>query len=167
MPKKKKKKKLKLSTVTQRLDKACREYVKERDYQSCQCCGIHRDATPLCQLDWSHKISRKCYVLRWMEFNTIAVCRQCHLDWGNGITQPTNNAIDRLWGEGTCRRLEDIARKHQTSKGTHLDTIDFRLQLEDHYKEKLKIFNKGVSVTELNTAIWKVFGLDKENMFEV
>lgn len=161
-----KKKKLKLSTMTHRLDKVCREYIKARDYQSCQCCGIHKDSTPLGQLDWSHKISRKCFVLRWMEFNTIAVCRQCHLDWGNGITQPTNNAIDRLWGDGTAVRLEELAARYQVSKGTYLDMIDFRLQLEQHYKDKLELLEQGVSVEEVKTAVWKDFGLDKENVFD-
>lgn len=152
--------------MSQRLDKVCREYVKQRDQQICQCCGIHKDATPLQQLDWSHKISRNCYVLRWMEYNSVACCRNCHIEWAQGINEPTNNAIDRIWGEGTCKRLELIAKQYQTAKGTYLGLIDFRLQLEEHYKEKLKLLDEGISVEEIKTAVWKDFGLDKENVFD-
>ena len=161
-----KKKRLKLSTMSKRLDNAVKRYVKERDSQTCQCCGIHRDATPQGYLDWSHKISRNNFVLRWMEWNTIAVCRTCHQQWAQGITKPTNEAIDRIWGEGTSRRLEDIAREYTMSKGTYLDMIDFRLELESHYKQKLKLLEQGVSVNEVKTAVWKDFGLDKENVFD-
>ena len=101
-----------------------------------------------------------------MEWNTISVCRRCHLDWGQGITQPTNNAIDRIWGEGTSNKLEEIAAKYQVSKGTYLDMIDFRLELEQHYKEKVKLLEQGVSVAQIKTAVWKDFGLDKDNEFD-
>ena len=149
-----------------RLDKACREYVKERDFQSCQCCGIHKDATPQGYLDWSHKISRNNYILRWMEWNTIAVCRKCHDQWGKGICIPHNNAIDMIWGDGTSAKIEEIAQKYSQSKGTYLDSVDFRLELEAHYKQKLELLQQGVSVDEIKTAVWKDFGLDKENVFD-
>ena len=152
--------------MAKRLDNACKKYVKERDYQSCQCCGIHRDATPQGFLDWSHKISRNNFVLRWSEYNSIATCRKCHMDWAQGISGPTNNAIDRIWGEGTCDMLEKVAKKYQTSKGTYLDLVDFRMQLETHYKEKLKLLDEGISVDEIKTAVWIDFGLEEENEFE-
>ena len=165
MAKKKKKKPSKM-TMTARLDKACKEYIKERDSQLCQCCGIHKDSTPQGFLDWSHKISRNNYILRWMEFNSIAICRKCHDDWGRGISMPHNNAIDRLWGEGTAERIEVIAKKYPQSKGTYLDCVDFRLELEAHYKQKLELLQQGVSVDEIKTAVWKDFGLDEENVFD-
>ena len=161
-----KRKKPTLRTMAKRLDKACREYIKERDYQSCQCCGIHKEATAQGYLDWSHKISRNNYILRWMEFNSVAVCRKCHLEWAQGISGPTNKAIDRIWGEGTCDLVEQIAKQYNSVKGTYLDMVDFRLQLETHYKEKLKLLNEGISVEEVKTAVWKDFGLDKENVFD-
>ncbi len=68
--------------------------------------------------------------------------------------------------EGTAARLEEIAAKYQVSKGTYLDMIDFRLQLEQHYKDKLELLEQGVSVDEIKTAVWKDFGLNKENVFD-
>ena len=166
MPRKKKKKKPSLRTMSKRLDLACKNYVKARDEYLCQCCGIHKDATPQGYLDWSHKVSRNNYILRWQEFNSIACCRRCHLDWAQGITGPTNRAIDRIWGEGTCDKLELIAKKYAVSKGTYLDMVDFRMELESHYKQKLEALEQGVPVSEIKTAVWKDFGLDKENVFD-
>ena len=101
-----------------------------------------------------------------MEFNSLAICRKCHDDWGRGISMPHNNAIDRLWGEGTAERIDVIAKKYPQSKGTYLDCVDFRLELEAHYKQKLELLQQGVSVDEIKTAVWKDFGLDKENVFD-
>jgi len=121
-----------------RLDNAVRQYIKARDKNLCTTCGIHKDSTLLGYLDWSHKISRTNLLLRWDERNSIAQCRRCHLDWGNGVTEPLNNAINKLWGEGTTIKLELFSKQNQTIKGTPLDDVEYRLKLEKFYKLKLK-----------------------------
>ena len=143
-----------------RLDKAVREYVKARDQYTCQTCGIHKDSTPLGQLDLSHKISRSNLILRWDERNTISQCRACHLNWGMGITKPMNLGIDRLFGEGTSQLLENMARQYPISKGTYLDLVEFRLKLEDYYKKKLRLVQaEGYSQSDCIAKIFTDFGL--------
>jgi len=149
-----------------RLDKAVREYVKARDQYTCQTCGIHKDSTPLGQLDWSHKISRNNLFLRWNDSNQVSQCRKCHLDWGQGITKPMNLAIDRLFGEGTSQLLESLARQHPIAKGTYLDLVEFRLILEDTYKKRLKrIQAEGcsqadcIAMPSIFTEVFTDFGL--------
>ena len=104
----------------------------------CVACGIHKDSTPQKFLDNSHKISRSNYLLRWCEKNAVALCRRCHNDWGAGITKPQNDAIDRMWGDGTVARLEQFAKQYPYSKGSNLDSVDFRMKLESFYRKKLK-----------------------------
>jgi hypothetical protein len=143
-----------------RMDKAMREYVKARDQYSCQTCGIHKDSTPLRQLDWSHKIGRNNLILRWDERNTISQCRKCHRQWEQGITRPMNLAIDRLFGEGTSQLLENMARQYPISKGTYLDLVEFRLKLEDYYKKKLKLVQvEDYSQSDCIANIFTDFGL--------
>ena len=71
------------------------------------------------------------------------MCRRCHDDWGKGITKPMNSAIDSLWGEGTSDQLEVFATRNSFSKGTNLDSVDYRLKLEKFYKEKTKHLQSG------------------------
>ena len=143
-----------------RLDKAVRNYVKARDNYCCQTCGIHKDSTPLGQLDWSHKISRGHLVLRWDERNTISQCRKCHNDWGKGITKPMNMTIDRLFGEGTAQLLENMARQYPVSKGTYLDLVEFRMKLEDYYKKKRTlVLEQGYTQQECIANLYTDFGL--------
>ena len=97
-------------------------------------------------------------MLRWFEKNFLSVCRKCHDDWGKGITKPTNDAIDRMWGEGTVAQLEQFAVKYPYSKGSLLDLIDFRKELEVHYKKKTALLRQGVSPEEVRTAVWSDFG---------
>jgi hydrogenase maturation factor HypF (carbamoyltransferase family) len=143
-----------------RLDKAVREYVKARDGYCCQTCGIHRDSTPLGQLDWSHKIGRNHLILRWDERNTISQCRKCHNDWERGITLPMNQSIDRLFGEGAAQMLENMARQYPISKGTYLDLVEFRMTLEDYYKKKLRLVrDEGYTQSECIANLYTDFGL--------
>ena len=143
-----------------RLDKAVREYVKARDNYTCMTCGIHKDSTPLGQLDWSHKIGRNHLVLRWDERNTISQCRKCHKNWEQGITKPMNQSIDRLFGDGTSQLLENMARQYPISKGTYLDLVEFRMKLEDYYKKKLKMVSEqGYSQSECISNLYTDFGL--------
>jgi hypothetical protein len=138
-----------------RLDNILREYVKERDSHTCQTCGCHKDSTMLGTLDWSHKISRRNLFLRWDERNSIAQCRACHDKWGCGISVPMNEAIDKIWGNGTANWLEDYAIKNTTIKGTLLDSVDYRLKIESFYKKKLKALKEGfIEGGDITSYIW-------------
>jgi len=143
-----------------RLDKAVRNYVKARDQYTCQTCGIHKDSTPLGQLDWSHKIGRNNLILRWDERNTISQCRGCHNMWGQGVTEPMNMAINRIFGEGTVQLLENMARQYPISKGTYLDLVEFRMKLEDYYKKKKKlVLEQDYTQSKCISNIFTDFGL--------
>jgi len=154
----KKRNKPNLSQMTRRLDNDFRQYIYARDDYQCQVCGIHKDSTNF--LDASHKVARSNYLLRWNEKNVIALCRSCHDDWGRGITDPQNSAIDRLWGEGTALKLEHFAKQYPISKGTFVQLVSFRQQLQVHYKEKLKLLNSGISKSEIMAACWQDFGVN-------
>lgn len=141
-------------TMRRRLDNIVRQYVKLRDCNICQICYIHRDNTPLQSLDWSHYISRRYAILRWDQRNSIASCRKCHQQYSDGFNKPMQEAIDRIWGEGTISRLEKIAMNYPTIKGTHLDLVDFRLSLESHYKQLIDCLESGISAKECMEAIY-------------
>ena len=144
MPRKKPSKK----TMRRRLDNVVRDYVKLRDQNTCQICYIHKDSTPLGTLDWSHYISRRYAVIRWDQRNSIACCRKCHQQYGDGINKPHQETVNRIWGKDTALRLEKIAMQYQTIKGTPLDTIDFRLKLELYYKKLIKLLEEGMNPKE-------------------
>ena len=79
-------------------------------------------------------------------------------------------AIDRIWGEGTVKELELIARQYPTIKGTHLDLVDFRLELETYYKKLIHCLNNGISPQECMESIYSNEGwginINKENADE-
>ena len=113
-----------------RLDNVVRDYIKLLYNNVCQTCFIHKDSTPLGSLDWSHAISRRYVILRWNMKASIPQCRKCHQAYGDGFNSAMINAIDRIWGSGTYQQLEKIAMNYPTIKGTNLDLVDFRLELE-------------------------------------
>ena len=63
-------------------------------------------------------------------------------------------ALDRIWGEGTARKLELIARQYPSIKGTNLDLVDFRLELETYYKNLIQSLEQGISAQECMEAIY-------------
>ena len=64
------------------------------------------------------------------------------------------DAINRKWGDNTTAWLEKIAGHYRHSRGTYLDAIDFRLELEDFYKEKLSVLTADPTLlTELNKTL--------------
>lgn len=157
------KKKPTIKRMTTRLDKAVGDYVKARSEYTCDICGIHRDATPLKQLDASHLISRRHLIIRFYECNILSSCRQCHLKYGDGFNSDMMDAVNRVYGDGTTDRLERIARKYNVTKGTYLPLVDFRLQLEAHYKEKLDLINKNIPIPEIMKARWEDYGVQPFN----
>ena len=140
--------------MRRRLDNCLREYIKLRDGDVCQICFIHKDNTPLKSLDWSHYCSRRYVIIRWDQRNSIASCRKCHQQYGDGFNIPMQKAIDRIWGDGTVAKLEKIAMQYPSIKGTHLDLVDFRLNLEAHYKQLIDCLKNGISAQECMEAIY-------------
>ena len=137
----------KLKTLRNRLDKVCREYVKLRDDNICQTCGIHKDSTPEGTIDWSHLISRRVISTRWMQSASLAMCRKCHREYGDGFNIKMIKAIDRKWGDGTCELLEQVAREHPTTKTNYLHLAQFRLELEQYYKKLIHCMEHSCSPT--------------------
>ena len=141
-----------------RLDNAVRSYIKERDKDTCVTCGMHKLSTISGTLDWSHKVSRNNLFLRWDERNSLAQCRGCHYKWGCGITTPLNKAIDTMWGKGTSEKLEIFASRNTTIKGTELDQVEYRLNLESFYKKKLKALQEGhIDPDKSRLNIWEEY----------
>ena len=131
-----------------------REYIKLLYGNICQTCFIHKDSTPLRSLDWSHYISRRYVIVRWTMTNSLPQCRKCHQQYGDGFNRPMIDAINRIWGEGTTDKLELTARNYPTIKGTNLDLVDFRLELEDYYKKLIEALEQGISAQECMEAIY-------------
>ena len=143
-----------------------REYIKLLYGNVCQTCFIHKDSTPLQSVDWSHYISRRYVIVGWDMRNSIPQCRKCHQAYGDGFNRPTIDAINRIWGDGTTDKLELIAQNYPTIKGTHLDLVDFRLELEAYYKQLTEALEQGISAQECMEAIysdegWGIY-LDEE-----
>jgi len=153
-------------TMRRRLDNVVRDYVKLRDQNVCQTCFIHKDSTPQQSLDWSHYISRRYSILRYDQRNGLAQCRKCHNQYGDGFNSPMQKAIDRIWGEGTVGKLEKIAMQYPTIKGTPLDTVDFRLELEEYYKQLVKYLEKGISPDEVMKTVESSWGLEIEHCLQ-
>lgn len=148
-----------IKRATYRLDLALGNYVKARSKYSCEVCGIHRDSSPMQSLDSSHYISRRHLITRFYECNVISSCRQCHLQYGDGLNSNMIEAVNRVYGEGTTDRLERIVRKFPITKGTtFLPLVDFRLELESHYIEKLKLIENDIAISEVMKARWEDFG---------
>ena len=153
-------------TMRRRLDNVVRDYVKLRDQNVCQTCFIHKDSTPQQSLDWSHYISRRYSILRYDQRNGLAMCRKCHNQYGDGFNSPMQKAIDRIWGDGTVAKLEKIAMQYPSIKGTPLDTVDFRLELEDYYKQLIKYLEKGMPPDEVMNAVESSWGMEIENCLQ-
>ena len=75
-------------------------------------------------------------------------------------------AIDRIWGDGTVAKLEKIAMQYPSIKGTPLDTIEFRLELEDYYKQLIKYLEKGMSPDDVMKAVESSWGKEIEHCLE-
>jgi hypothetical protein len=75
-------------------------------------------------------------------------------------------AIDRIWGDGTVAKLEKIAMQYPSIKGTPLDTVDFRLELEDYYKQLIKYLEKGIPPDEVMNAVESSWGMEIENCLQ-
>ena len=151
--------------MKRRLDDACRIYIKKLYNDTCQTCGLHKDATPQGTLDWSHYVSRRHLIVRWDVTNSLAVCRQCHTDYGDGINTPMQKRINEIWGEGTTEKIEEHAKQCTSIKGTYLDLIDFRLSLEEYFKELTKLIDQGINPEECmaKKAVYTSFvGVDDE-----
>ena len=69
------------------------------------------------------------------------------------------NRINEIWGSGTTDDLELTASQCTSIKGTLLDTVDFRLQLEKYFKELIKLLDEGVNPEECmnSNKIYTVF----------
>ena len=80
------------------------------------------------------------------------------MQYGDGFNLPTQQAIDRIWGDGTVVKLEKIAMQYPSIKGTHLDLVDFRLNLEAHYKQLIDCLMQGISAQECMEAIYSNHG---------
>lgn len=132
-------------TMRRRLDNVVRDYIKLLYNNICQTCFIHRDSTPLCSLDWSHYISRRYTIVRWMPENSLPMCRKCHQAYGDGFNSSMIESINRIHGEGTTNKLEKMAMQYPTIKGTKLDSVDFRLELEKEFKGLIKDLESGTS----------------------
>ena len=154
MAKKKKKKKPTKRILRNRLDRVFRQYIKMLYDDICQTCFIHKDSTPQGFLDWSHYISRRYCILRWDMRNSLPMCRRCHNDYGDGFNSRMIESINKIWGPGTTYKLERIAKQYPSIKGTHLDLIDFRLELEVYYKELIHCLENGISRQECMEAIY-------------
>ena len=148
------KKKPSKKNMRRRLDNTVREYIKLLYGQVCQTCFIHRDSTPLCSVDWSHYISRRYTIVRWDMRNSIPQCRKCHQQYSDGFNGPMIEALDRIWGGGTANKLDRIARQYPSIKGTHLDLVDFRLELETYYKHLIQSLEQGCTAQECREAIY-------------
>ena len=145
--------------MTRRLDNASIAWVYARDNYECQICGAHKDSLPPRGYHWSHYIGRSNLVLRHFEINAIGSCYKCHMDWHNGLCTPMIDAINKKWGDDTHIWLERIAGHFPHSRGTFLDCEDFRLELEDFYKEKLKVLTADPTlITELNKTLMTDYG---------
>ena len=108
----------------------------------------------MCSLDWSHYISRRYCIVRWDMRNSIPQCRKCHQQYGDGFNGPMIEAINRIWGSGTTDKLERTARQYPSIKGTNLDLVDFRLELETYYKKLIQALEQGISAQECMEAIY-------------
>jgi len=150
MPRKKPNKK----NMRRRLDNVVRDYIKLLYDNICQTCFIHKDSTPLQSLDWSHAISRRYIITRWNMKASIPQCRKCHQLYGDGFNTPMIDAINRIWGDGTYQQLEKIAMNYQTIKGTKLDLVDFRLELEAYYKQLINCLEQGISAQECMETVY-------------
>ena len=94
------------------------------------------------------------------------MCRKCHNQYGDGFNSPMQKAIDRIWGDGTVAKLEKIAMQYPSIKGTPLDTVDFRLELEDYYKQLIKYLEKGIPPDEVMNAVESSWGMEIENCLQ-
>ena len=94
------------------------------------------------------------------------MCRTCHDRYGAGFNTPMQKAIDRIWGEGTVERLEELAMSYPTIKKTPLDTIDFRLKLEKYYKKLIKHLKQDIPLDDLKKVIGSTWGAEIEHCLQ-
>ena len=146
MPRKKPSKK----RMSKRLDIVVRDFVKLRDHNICQICGIHKESTPEGTMDWSHYISRNYLIVRWDQRNSCCSCRKCHRQYAQGFNSPMMDAINKMWGSGTTIELEKIAADNTCIKNTYLNVVDYRLDLESYYKKLIDCLNADFTFNQIN-----------------
>jgi hypothetical protein len=63
-----------------------------------------------------------------------------------------------MWGKGTAEKLEIFASRNTTIKGTELDQVEYRLNLESFYKKKLKALQEGhIDSDKSRLNIWEEY----------
>ena len=131
-----------------------REFIKLLYGDICQTCFVHKDCTPLCSVDWSHYISRRYLIVRFDMRNSLPQCRKCHQQYTDGFNGPMIQAINRIWGKGTTNKLEKIASQYPSIKGSYLDKVEFRLELETYYKKLIQALKSGMSHEDITKNVF-------------
>jgi Zn-finger protein len=119
-----------------RLDKACREYIKARDGNRCIICG------GTYRLAWGHFISKHRLQMRWNELNVHAQCMSCNWAHVQNCVPYVKFMIDK-YGVDIINQLQD---KWKVEKVTFsVDDLDC---MTEYYKNKLKKLKEGIGISE-------------------
>ena len=125
----KKKKPVKLTTITNRLDRLVSLIVRARD-RSCVICGSREN------LQCGHFVSRVFTNTRWNLENCNCQCASCNVKHELDAV-PYLLFIELKYGKGTAEKLSRMA--HETKKINRLE----RLELETHLKNVLSDLSGG------------------------
>lgn len=95
------------------LDQLARELIVViRDRNTCQRCGATAERS---KIDWSHVVTRAAKSIRWVEWNSKALCAGCHKWWGSHPVDAglwwTSKFPDRAILYGSWRR----ERRHKVN----------------------------------------------------
>lgn len=91
--------------LSDRADKAFRDYIKDRD-QHCRACG----ESDRSRLQCAHVISRRYHAVRWDEENAMALCAKDHMRFTNRPLEWELFVLDEIGAE----KYAELRRKALT-----------------------------------------------------
>lgn len=138
----KKKKSLTVAQLKKKTDVVFSKYVRLRDAQYrggiwwCQCCTCDR-WIPLKEIQNGHFQSRRYLNTRFHEQNCHPQCVKCNM-FNQGEQYKYSLFVDRKYGPGTAKKLEQLARINKSFKSWEYE------EMIANYTAKIKQFEEKV-----------------------
>lgn len=139
-----------VSQVRKKADTSFSIYVRLRDAEFkggaywCRCitCGVWK---PIKAMQAGHFQSRRYMNTRFHEQNVHAQCVKCNM-FNQGEQYKYSLAVDKMYGPGTARKLELLARQSKKFRTDELDDmiIKYKAAIKE-YERKHNVSNKEIS----------------------
>ena len=118
-----------------KLDEACKKYIKARDGHKCVICGAEYTISPKGRkagVHWGHFLAKNRLAMRWNEINIHAQCSRCNFMHESSCV-PYYQWMEERYG---VRVMDILHEQWFNSKGTSFSIKEIEV-MTLHYKVKL------------------------------